>query len=193
MPSGLTPFGQMVFKAVQTYGMVVTDYAGAVMLEAEQPSDWAAEGNLGPTPSPPAGTGRPSTGSSPTCPGATASRKARLKDSGVAPAPVGNHVKDPSTTVKLSDDEKEIVGLHGGEQCVCNVPRAHLSRSSPVLTEARPPPVSTTIALALPGKGSSGCASGQPSGPPWYQILPKYQKGNWHSSRPAQTGGSPAT
>ena len=50
MPSGLTPFGQMVFKAVQTYGMVVTDYAGAVMLEAEQPSDWAAEGNSGTDP-----------------------------------------------------------------------------------------------------------------------------------------------
>ena len=50
MPSGLTPFGQMVFKAIQTYGMVVTDYAGAVMLEAEQPSDWAAEGNSGTDP-----------------------------------------------------------------------------------------------------------------------------------------------
>ena len=47
MPSGLTPFGQMVFKAIQTYGMVVTDYAGAVMLQAEQPSDWAAEGQPG--------------------------------------------------------------------------------------------------------------------------------------------------
>jgi len=50
MPTGLTPFGQMVFKAVQTYGMVVTDYAGAVMLQAEQPSDWAAEGNTGTDP-----------------------------------------------------------------------------------------------------------------------------------------------
>ncbi len=50
MPSGLTPFGQMVFKAIQTYGMVVTDYAGAVMLEAEQPSDWAAQGNSGTDP-----------------------------------------------------------------------------------------------------------------------------------------------
>jgi hypothetical protein len=50
MPSGLTPFGQMVFKAIQTYGMVVTDYAGAVMLEAEQSSDWAAEGNSGTDP-----------------------------------------------------------------------------------------------------------------------------------------------
>jgi hypothetical protein len=35
MPPGLTPFGQMVFKAVQTYGMVVTDYAGASRLPAE--------------------------------------------------------------------------------------------------------------------------------------------------------------
>jgi hypothetical protein len=50
MPSGLTPFGQMVFQAIQTYGMVVTDYAGAVMLEAEQPSDWAAEGGPGTDP-----------------------------------------------------------------------------------------------------------------------------------------------
>ena len=50
MPTGLTPFGQMVFKAVQTYGMVVTDYAGGVMLQAEQPSDWAAEGNTGTDP-----------------------------------------------------------------------------------------------------------------------------------------------
>jgi hypothetical protein len=45
-----TPFAQMVFKAIQTYGMVVVDQAGAVMLEAEQPSDWAAEGNSGTNP-----------------------------------------------------------------------------------------------------------------------------------------------
>ena len=50
MPAGLTPFGQMVFRAVQTYGMVVVDWAGAVMLEAEQPSDWAAQGNTGTDP-----------------------------------------------------------------------------------------------------------------------------------------------
>jgi hypothetical protein len=50
MPSGLTPYAQMVFRAVQTYGMVVTDYAGAVMLQSEQPSDWAAEGNTGTDP-----------------------------------------------------------------------------------------------------------------------------------------------
>jgi hypothetical protein len=45
-----TPFEEMVCKAVQTYGMVVTDYAGAVMLQSEQPSDWAAEGNTGTDP-----------------------------------------------------------------------------------------------------------------------------------------------
>jgi hypothetical protein len=50
MPSGLAPFGQMVFKAVQTYGMVVVDRGGAVALEADQPSVWAAEGNSGTDP-----------------------------------------------------------------------------------------------------------------------------------------------
>ncbi|MGD0810377.1 MAG: hypothetical protein ABSA91_11815 [Acidimicrobiales bacterium] len=50
MPSGLTPFGQMVFRAVQTYGMVVLDQGGAVVLEAEQQADWAAEGNSGTDP-----------------------------------------------------------------------------------------------------------------------------------------------
>ena len=50
MPGGLTPFAQMVFTALQQYGAVVTDYAGAVMLEAEQPSDWAEEGNSGTDP-----------------------------------------------------------------------------------------------------------------------------------------------
>ncbi len=47
MPSGLTPFAQMVFKAIQDYGAVVVDYAGAVVIEAEQTSDWAAEGHAG--------------------------------------------------------------------------------------------------------------------------------------------------
>jgi hypothetical protein len=46
-PYGLTPFAQMVFRAVQTYGAVVTDQASGVFLEAEQPSDWATEGNPG--------------------------------------------------------------------------------------------------------------------------------------------------
>jgi hypothetical protein len=47
MPAGLTPFAQMVFTALQRYGAVVTDFAGAVMLQAEEPSDWAQEGNSG--------------------------------------------------------------------------------------------------------------------------------------------------
>ena len=51
MPSGLNPFAQMVFRAIQTYGMVVTDQSGGVQLEAEkQSSDWTAEGNTGPAP-----------------------------------------------------------------------------------------------------------------------------------------------
>ena len=47
---GLNAFAQMVFTALQRYGAVVTDYAGAVMLEAEQPSDWAEKGNSGTDP-----------------------------------------------------------------------------------------------------------------------------------------------
>ena len=50
MPSGLSPFAQMVFRAVQTYGMVVTDKGGSVSLETEQTSDWAAEGHSGTDP-----------------------------------------------------------------------------------------------------------------------------------------------
>lgn len=50
MPSGLAPFAQMVFKAILTYGMVVVDQGGAVMLEAEQQSDWAAQGHTGTDP-----------------------------------------------------------------------------------------------------------------------------------------------
>jgi hypothetical protein len=50
MPGGLTPFGQMVFRAIQTYGMVCIDQGGAVMIEAEQSSDWAAQGNSGTDP-----------------------------------------------------------------------------------------------------------------------------------------------
>jgi hypothetical protein len=37
----------MVFTALQDHGAVVVDFAGAVMTEAEQPSDWAAEGHQG--------------------------------------------------------------------------------------------------------------------------------------------------
>ena len=50
MPGGMNPFAQMVFTALQKYGAVVTDYAGAVMIEAEQPSDWAEEGGTGTDP-----------------------------------------------------------------------------------------------------------------------------------------------
>jgi hypothetical protein len=50
MPAGLTPFAQMVFAALQHYGAVVTDFAGAVMLQSEQTSDWAAEGYTGTDP-----------------------------------------------------------------------------------------------------------------------------------------------
>jgi hypothetical protein len=50
MPSGLSPFAQMVFKAVQTYGMVVVDQGGAVMLEADEPSVWSQQGNSGTDP-----------------------------------------------------------------------------------------------------------------------------------------------
>ena len=50
MPSGLTPFAQMVFKAAQTYGLVITDQSGDVAIEAEQQSDWAAEGHSGTDP-----------------------------------------------------------------------------------------------------------------------------------------------
>ena len=47
MPAGLTPFGQMVFRALQTHGAVVTDRAGAVMIQAEQVSDWGRSGHAG--------------------------------------------------------------------------------------------------------------------------------------------------
>lgn len=47
MPAGLTPLARMVFSALQTYGAVVVDHAGAVMIEAENSRDWAFEGNAG--------------------------------------------------------------------------------------------------------------------------------------------------
>jgi hypothetical protein len=50
MPAGLPPFAQMVFTALQHYGAVFTDQAGGVMVEAEQPGDWAAEGHRGTDP-----------------------------------------------------------------------------------------------------------------------------------------------
>lgn len=45
-----TPFAQMVFNAIQNYGMVVVDQGGAVMIEAEQQSDWVTEGHTGTDP-----------------------------------------------------------------------------------------------------------------------------------------------
>lgn len=50
MPPGMTPFAQMVFRALQNYGAVVTDHAGAVMIQAEAPRDWAFEGHTGTDP-----------------------------------------------------------------------------------------------------------------------------------------------
>jgi hypothetical protein len=47
MPTGMTPFAQMVFKALQTYGAVVTDHAGAVMVQAESIQDWATADGSG--------------------------------------------------------------------------------------------------------------------------------------------------
>jgi hypothetical protein len=47
MPAGLAPFAQMVFRALQTYGMVYTDQGGAVMLYAEDTTDWSAQGHTG--------------------------------------------------------------------------------------------------------------------------------------------------
>jgi hypothetical protein len=50
MPAGMTPFAQMVFQALQTYGAIVTDHAGAVMITAENPNDWSFQGNAGADP-----------------------------------------------------------------------------------------------------------------------------------------------
>lgn len=47
LPSGLTPLGQMIFKAIQKYGMVVTDKSGAVAISAETPVGWQLTGNSG--------------------------------------------------------------------------------------------------------------------------------------------------
>jgi hypothetical protein len=44
------PFEEMVCYAVQTYGMVSVDYAGAYQINSEQASDWAAEGYSGTDP-----------------------------------------------------------------------------------------------------------------------------------------------
>lgn len=50
MPAGLTPFGQMVFKAGLTYGFVVVDQGGGVELEADETGSWAINGNSGTDP-----------------------------------------------------------------------------------------------------------------------------------------------
>ncbi len=49
-PKDLTPFGQMVFQALKSYGAVVTDYSAGVNIVIEQPSDWFAEGHPAPAP-----------------------------------------------------------------------------------------------------------------------------------------------
>jgi hypothetical protein len=46
-PRALTPFAHMVFLALQRHGAVVTDQAGAVMLQAESAEDWRADGHHG--------------------------------------------------------------------------------------------------------------------------------------------------
>lgn len=59
MPSGLTPYAQMVFRALQTYGAVVTDQAGAVMIQSETSRDWAETGHSGSDPITTAMSGQP--------------------------------------------------------------------------------------------------------------------------------------
>jgi hypothetical protein len=59
MPAGLTPFARMVFTTLETYGMVVLDQAGAVMVQAENQSDWAAEGHTGANPMAASWQGKP--------------------------------------------------------------------------------------------------------------------------------------
>ena len=57
-----TPFEDMVCKAVQTYGMVVVDYApGRSCSNPNSPVTGRPRATPAPTPSPPAGTARPST------------------------------------------------------------------------------------------------------------------------------------
>lgn len=50
MPSGMTPLAQMTFKALQTYGAVVVDYAGANAIQGETTADWAFSGHTGTDP-----------------------------------------------------------------------------------------------------------------------------------------------
>jgi hypothetical protein len=50
LPAASTPFTRMVFRALQTYGCVVTDHAGALAFQAETAADWTAQGHRGPDP-----------------------------------------------------------------------------------------------------------------------------------------------
>ena len=59
MPAGLTPFARMVFRALQQYGAVVLDRAGAVMIQGENSADWAFEGHTGTDPITAASAGKP--------------------------------------------------------------------------------------------------------------------------------------
>jgi hypothetical protein len=59
MPAGLTPFAQMVFRTLQTYGAVVVDHAGGVFLQSENSNDWAFAGHTGTDPITTASAGKP--------------------------------------------------------------------------------------------------------------------------------------
>jgi hypothetical protein len=59
MPTGLTPYAQMVFRALQVYGAVVVDQAGAVMVQSETSADWTNEGHSGVDPITQSWAGRP--------------------------------------------------------------------------------------------------------------------------------------
>lgn len=50
MPSGLTPFAQLVFHAIQDYGAVVQDQSGGVFIGTEASAAWAEQGNSGTDP-----------------------------------------------------------------------------------------------------------------------------------------------
>jgi hypothetical protein len=59
MPTGLTPYGRLVFRALQIYGAVVTDHAGAVAIQGEGSKDWVLAGRTGLSPSVASFVGRP--------------------------------------------------------------------------------------------------------------------------------------
>lgn len=50
MPPGLTPFAQMVFRAIQVYGAIVQDQSGGVFIGTEASAAWAEEGSSGTDP-----------------------------------------------------------------------------------------------------------------------------------------------